>query len=199
MAVPLPDNPALSNTAPSLPDPGLPSPADLAQNEGRPDRGAEIEETDVWWGSYSGRTILPGFLICLSLTVLLLILDWYLGTWWRRSDLISSTVLSLIGALWFFQVTRCVYRMIAVNYRLTCRRLLYTRGFKLPDCHAIELVDVAEVWSVRGPLERLLGVGRIYVGAREAKSAPLVLDGVLAPDRVARLIRRRARQAQTRP
>jgi membrane protein YdbS with pleckstrin-like domain len=198
MAVPLPDNLALSSAASSLPDPGLPSPADPAQNGGKPDREAEIEETDVWWGSYSGRTILPGFLLCLLLTVLLLILDWYLGTRWRRSDLISSTVLSLIGALWFFQVTRCVYRMIAVNYRLTSRRLLYTRGFKLPDYRAVELADVAEVWVVRGSLERLLGVGRIYVGTREGKASPLVLEGVLGPDRVARLIRRRARQAQMR-
>jgi membrane protein YdbS with pleckstrin-like domain len=198
MAVPSPDNPALSSTASSLPDPGPPSPAVLAQNGERPDRGAEIEETDVWWGSYSGRTILPGFLLCLLLTVLLLILDWYLATWWSRSDLISSTLLSLIGTLWLFQGTRWLYRMIAVNYRLTSRRLLYTRGFKLPDCRTVDLADVTDVWVVRGPMERLLGVGRIYVGAREEKSSPLVLEGVSAPDRVARLIRRRARQPQMR-
>ena len=39
---------------------------------------APAEEIDVWWGSYAGRAMLPGFLLCLLLTLLLLALDGYL-------------------------------------------------------------------------------------------------------------------------
>lgn len=154
----------------------------------------KTEEIDIWWGSYAGRTMLPGFLLCLLLTILLLALDGYLESRNRRSDLVSSAVLALAAAAWLFQGTRCLYRMIAINYRLTNRRLLYTRGFKLPDGWSIELTQVTDVSIVRGPIERLLGVGRIALQVQDDTSAPLVLDGVPNPERVARTIRKRVRQ-----
>jgi membrane protein YdbS with pleckstrin-like domain len=195
MAAPLPDNPAFPAVPSSLSVPDTSAP-DREKGQGQPDRAPETEETDIWWGSYAGRAMLPGFLLCLFLTIILLALDWYLGSRQRRSDLMSSAVLALAAALWLFQGTRWVYRMIAVNYRLTNRRLLYTRGFKLPDSWAIELAGITEVTVVSGPLERLLGVGRIRIQVQDRSSAPLVLDGILAPQRVARTIRRRARQAR---
>ena len=47
-----------------------------------------------------------------------------------------------------------------------------------------------------GPLERLLRVGRISIQAQDGNPPPLVLDGVLNPQRVARTIRKRVRLAQ---
>jgi membrane protein YdbS with pleckstrin-like domain len=159
-------------------------------------RVAEREEIDIWWGSYAGRAMLPGFMLCLLVTVLLLALDWYLGFRHLRTYLISSAILSLAGAVWLFEGTRWFYRMIAVNYRLTNRRLLYTRGFKVPDNWTVELARVAQVSVLRSPLERLLGIGRISIQVYDSSLPPLILEAVLAPERVARTIRRRARQAQ---
>jgi membrane protein YdbS with pleckstrin-like domain len=156
----------------------------------------ETQETDIWWGSYAGRTMLPGFLLCLVVTIFLLAVEGYLGSRHWRSDLISSAVLALAGALWLFEGTRWVYRTVAVNYRLTNRRLLYTRGFTFPDSWAVELSRISEVVVMRSPIERLLGVGRIRIQVEDRNSPPLVLDGVLAPEHVARTIRRRARQAR---
>jgi hypothetical protein len=153
-------------------------------------------ETDIWWGAYAGRTMLPGFLLCLLLTVILLALDLYLKNGQRRSELISSLVLAVAGAIWLFQGTRWIYRMMALNYRLTNRRLLFSRGFKLPDTWAIELERLAEVLVLAGPAERLLGVGRIKVVVQDGSSSSFLLEGVLAPERVARIIRRRVRQAR---
>ncbi len=195
MAAPLPDKSALPGAASSLSAPDSSSRADPKEEEEERDRGPETDEIDIWWGSYAGRTMLPGFLLCLLLTISLLALDWYLETRNRRSDLVSSAVLGLAGALWLFEGSRWVYRMIAVNYRLTNRRLLCTHGFKLPDSWAVELARVTEVAVVCGPLERLLGVGRICIQVQNGKSRPFVLDGVLAPERVARTIRRRVQQA----
>jgi membrane protein YdbS with pleckstrin-like domain len=140
--------------------------------------------------------MLPGFVICLVLTIALLALDAYLGSQQWRSDLISSAILAVAGALWLFEGTRWVYRTIAVNYRLTNRRLLYMRGFKLPDSRAVELVRISQVTVASGPIERLLGVGRISIQLENESSPPLVLDGVLSPEHVARTIRRRVRQAR---
>jgi membrane protein YdbS with pleckstrin-like domain len=197
MAAPLPEKPALPAVPPSSSAPessAVPNP-----EEGREgaQRVLEEEETDIWWGSYAGRTMLPGFLLCLVVTIILLAVDAYLGSRQSRSDLISSAVLGLAGALWLFQGTRWLYRMIALNYRLTNRRLLYTRGFKLPESWAVDLADITGVDVLSGPFERLLGVGRLRIQV-DGNSPPLVLDGVLAPEHVARTIRRRAQQARTR-
>jgi membrane protein YdbS with pleckstrin-like domain len=196
MAGPLPDKPALPGGDSSLSVPNRSVPADRKDGEGQRDRASETEETDVWWGSYAGRAMLPGFLLCLVLTIILLALDWQFGSWHSRYDLISSGILGLAGAAWLFQGTRWFYRMIAVNYRLTNRRLLYSRGFKLPDTWAIDLPHITEVSVERGPVERLLGLGRIHIQVRDGKSRRFVLDGVTAPEHVARTIRRRVRQAR---
>ena len=198
MAAPLPNKPAPPRAASSLTDADSSAPADPRKRQTQAEHARLAQEIDVWWGSYAGRAMLPGFLLCGLLTVFLLALDWYLQTGKRRSDMMSSAVLGLVGAIWLFQGTRWVYRMIAVNYRLTNRRLLYMRGFKLPDCWAVELARVTDVSVLRGPLERLLGLGRIQIKVHGVRLPSVVLEGVRAPERIARIIRRRVRQARAR-
>ncbi|HLJ96730.1 MAG TPA: PH domain-containing protein [Gemmataceae bacterium] len=187
MAASLPDKPI-------LPD----SPARDGPNQSPGERRprAELEEVDLWWGSYAGRAMLPGFLLCLLLTIFLLAMEWYLGRRQARSDLISSAVLGVAGASWLFEGTRWVYRMTALNYRLTNRRLLYMHGFKLPESWAIELRQITDVSVMSGPIERFLGVGRIVVQTGGDKPGSVVLEGVWHPYRIARIIRRRVRQAR---
>jgi membrane protein YdbS with pleckstrin-like domain len=192
MEAPLPEKSAL----PALPAPPSRPDGSPEVGHGRSDRESDNQETDVWWGSYAGRTMLPGFLICLALTIALLSVDAYLASRQWRSDLISSAVLALAGALWLFECTQWVYRTVAINYRLTNRRLLYMRGFKLPDSRAVELARISKVTVASGPLERLLGVGRVYIHMEDEGSPLLVLEGIRAPEHVARTIRRRVRQAR---
>jgi membrane protein YdbS with pleckstrin-like domain len=196
MAAPLPEKSAFPAPPAPLPHSDGSAEPDQRVGHGPSERASDGQETDIWWGSYAGRTMLPGFLICLVLTIALLALDAYLGSRHWRSDLTSSAVLAVAGALWLFQGTRWVYRTIAVNYRLTNRRLLYMRGFKLPDSRAVELAHINEVTLTSGAFERLLGVGRISIHMENESLPALVLDGVLAPEHVARTIRRRARQAR---
>ena len=198
MAAPLPEKPALPAVPPSPSAAESSAAEDPEKGHGGAHRVLETEETDIWWGSYAGRTMLPGFLLCLVLTIILLALDAYLGSRQSRSDLVSSAVLGVAGALWLFQGTRWLYRMTAINYRLTNRRLLYTRGFKLVEGWAIDLAHIKHVGVVSGPVERLLGVGRIRIHVENETAPPIVLDGVLAPEHVARTIHRRARQARAR-
>jgi hypothetical protein len=196
MAASSPDKSEPRGAALSLSASDSPSSTDPRSGGERCHRVVEREEIDVWWGSYAGRTMLPSFLLCLIVTVLFLALDWNLEIRNLRTHLISSAILSLAGAVWLFEGTRWVYRMIAVNYRLTNRRLLYTRGFKVPDTWTIELTQISQVAVLRSPRERLLGVGRIQIHLQDSNLPPLVLEAVLAPERVARTIRRRARQAR---
>src|SRR5438876_10902698 len=122
MAAPSPDKPAFPGAA--APAAGSPTRDGSKRREGPRSRAAEMEEADIWWGSYAGRTALPGLLLCLLLTVVLLAIDWYLDSRNTRSDLISSAVLGLAGALWIFAGIWWVYRMIVIIYRLIDCRLL---------------------------------------------------------------------------
>jgi membrane protein YdbS with pleckstrin-like domain len=195
MAAASPDPPGVPSPASSLPSPGSSSRDGPTKEDARRSRAAATDEVDIWWGSYASRTMLPSFLLCLLLTIVLLAIDWYLEGRNERSDLISSAVLGTAVALWLFEGTRWFYRMIAINYRLTSRRLLCTRGFSLRDCRAVDLAQVTEVAVESSPIERLLGVGRILIHVQDGHPAA-VLDGVLKPRRVARTIRRRVRHAR---
>jgi membrane protein YdbS with pleckstrin-like domain len=150
------------------------------------------EEVEVWWGSYAGRTMVPGFLVCLLATTGLIIAVYAWGG--ARNPRQLAYLIS--SPLWLVQTGRWLYRMTAFNYRLTNRRLFVSRAFRT----AADVVDLARVERVRverGPLERRLGVGRVYVEA--AGTPPLVLRGVLHPNAVAGQISDQVQQARAHP
>src|SRR6266496_3749622 len=43
----------------------------------------ENQETDLWWGSYAGRAMAPGFIICALLTGLLI---WGVWLFWPKNE-----------------------------------------------------------------------------------------------------------------
>src|SRR5262249_38737658 len=95
-----PPRPALEPIPPAPPTP--------------PPAADDGEETDVALLGYSGRALAPGWLAVGLLAALL----WRLGPWpgdWLAAGLLGS------AALW--QLVRWGYRVAAVRYRLTTRRL----------------------------------------------------------------------------
>jgi hypothetical protein len=147
------------------------------------------EETEVWWGSFAGRTLAPGFVLCVLATAGALI-ALYAGD---VSPNPRRLAYLLVSPLWIVQAGCWLYRMTAYNYRLTTRRLFVSRRFAAAAT-AVDLARVERVRVQRGRLGRLLGVGRIRVEAAGAR--PLLLEGVLDPADVAALIASRAEQAR---
>jgi membrane protein YdbS with pleckstrin-like domain len=150
---------------------------------------AEAEERDVWWGAYAGRTMLPDFVLCGVLTAILVGIAWALRAWHGSTTIRYATQLC-IAVLWIWQFGRWSYRMLAVNYRLTTRRLFCERGFHHPGSPGLELSEVVHVAVERGPLERLLRVGRIRVVTHGDPERQLVLEGVHDPEHIASEIRK---------
>ena len=120
------------------------------------------EEVDVWWGSYSGWTMMPSLLVCIALTALI---AWFTWVTFRggRSGFVQLTFLSLAGSVWILQTLRWAYRSCSYNYRLTTRRLFRDLGF--------------------GTTRR-----RVVVYFQDQATRPLVLGGVRHPRNVADLI-----------
>ncbi len=154
-------------------------------------------ETDLWYGGYAGRTMTPSFLACGLLSAAILGL---LAAFWDaippdRSGLALLAALGGIAALGLFQIVRWLYRVIAFGARLTTRRLFYHRGLIYPNWKILPLGQVATVEVRANLVERLLGVGRVCLRLDHAAHAPIILEGISRPGRLAELIRRHAKPA----
>ena len=159
----------------------------------QPDAARRAAETDLWWGSYAGRTMTLSFTVCGLLTLLI-----YVGVriWVRERGWLQLAFAGFASAVWLVQLTRWCHRFFTYNYRLTTRFLYVDRGFlpivaqRLP----LEAIDCVQVRSSK--LGELLGVGDIWVLPRDPAEPPAVLEGVLAARRPAELIRDAVRKAR---
>jgi membrane protein YdbS with pleckstrin-like domain len=138
------------------------------------------QETDVWWGSYSGWTMLPSLLICIALTLAIIGGAW---TFVERRHL-QWTIWSLVGTVWLVQGTRWALRVFGHTYRLTTRRLFIQRGHFWQRRFQIKLADVQQVKVKRSPWSRWTGVGRIVIFPAHGAS-PVALEGVRQPEHAA--------------
>jgi hypothetical protein len=181
-------------SAPVADDTSSPPPA---QPGVAPEKTSEVapphaEEVDVWWGSYSPWTMLPSFLVCVSLTALI--------AWaaWHSLDriFVQLTILGAAGLVWLVQSYRLCRRVFGINYRLTTRRLFRDEGLVQPLSLALQLSAVARVQIRRNGYERLVGIGHLLVLCEDRAALPLLLEGVAAPQEVAELIRATALKAR---
>jgi hypothetical protein len=155
------------------------------------------QETDVWWGSYAGRTMTPSFVVCGLLTGLLIWGVWLI--WPKQEDrpyLERYTTYILVGAVWIFQLIRWGYRLVAINYRLTTRRLYCQRGFQTAATTTVDLKQIATIRIERNVWESYLRVGRLRIVSVNNSEDALSLDGVAHPDQIAALIMNQVQKAR---
>jgi hypothetical protein len=160
------------------------------------------QERDLWWGSYSGRAMLPSFIVCILLTAGFAGLSWYLfqTEYPHRGDMLRYAVYALAGSIWVFQLVRWGYRMVALNYRLTTKRLFYSHGFLYPPRDAIALDAVERVLVEQDWFQQRLGVGSVRIIMEKGKGpgSPVVLTGVWIPHRIGEMIEKAVRQVSPR-
>jgi hypothetical protein len=149
------------------------------------------QEVDVWWGSWSGRTMLPSVLVCVVLTGAVV--------WWAWSVVdrrfVQLTFWGLAGAIWLVQMLRWSWRVFGYNYRLTSRRLIVSHGHWPPRFALIELANIEHIRVEPYTHSRWTGVGKLVVTLRAGKGEA-VLEGVRRPQEIAELIGATMRQAQ---
>jgi hypothetical protein len=155
---------------------------------------AADEETDLWWGAYAGRTMLPSFLVCLAATGAIAFLAWLLVP----RGYVKPTILILGGLLWAVQALRVCHRTFGFNYRLTTHRVFRDHGVWRPRPLRLELTDIAQVTLKRQALERLLGIGQVLLQPEDRSRPSVVLEGVCHPDQVVKVLREALEKARAR-
>jgi hypothetical protein len=151
-----------------------------------------LEEIDVWWGSYAGRKMVPGFVLSGLLTAVFFGLAWYFREW--HGNVVRYWVQVAMGGLWTIELAWWVYRLVSAGYRLTTRRLLYYWGLFRPIRLEVDLKDVTQVIVEQKPLDRLLGVGRLRIATKDKPHA-LIFEAVTRPLEIANKIERRISRA----
>lgn len=144
----------------------------------------EAQESDLWWGSYSGWTMWPSFLVCLLLTGLLGWLDWR----FVQRELSQTAFLGLSTLLWLVQFTRFSARVFGYNYRLTTHRLFRDRGYSLKSRFNVNLKEIKQVHVRQSSLEKVVNVGRVVIHHAGSRGSPIVLEGIAQPVAVAQMI-----------
>jgi hypothetical protein len=186
---------APASEPPNEPPPTVEAPQPCGQGA---EAGSDAEqETDVWWGSYAGRAMVPSFLVCGLLSAAFAVGAWYIADAFPDIPYPPRYLAYVLTALvWLVQMLRWGYRTVTINYRLTTRRLFRDDGFTKPS----RVVELARMKAVAveqlGPLARRLGIGRLRIDAEE--TPPLVLDAVRQPEAVAEQIRGTAARARAR-
>ncbi len=158
----------------------------------------DAQETDLWWGAPSSRSMAPSFMLCGAMTAVIGFGAWYLYQlrpeslhWWRY----GAYLLALL--LWGQQIAQWSYRSVFVSYRLTSCRLRGDSGIRHPHQVVIELTQIKQVHPLPPTRrERWLRVGRVAVTASGPVSE-FILYGLPDPVAVAERIRAAATQAST--
>jgi len=158
-----------------------------------PESARRAAETDLWWGSYAGRTMTFSFAVCVLLTALI-----YAGvhTLVHERGWLQLAFGGFASALWLVQLTRWCHRFFTYNYRLTTRFLYVDRGFLrlIAQRFALEGIDSVEVRSSK--VGAALGVGDVWVFLEDPVQPAAVLEGLVAPQRAVELIRDAVRKAR---
>jgi hypothetical protein len=166
-------------------------PATDASSTAEAKAAALPEEVEVWWGVYSGWTMMRSFAVCVLLTGLIGWASWY----YVPEGWVKITVVGTSSIVWLVQMTRWARHVFGNNYRLTTRHLWVLYGVRQTALVAVELARVKLVTVEQTWLERRLGVGSISVVPEEGGAA-LVLRGVRQPFHAADLIRTTVKAAR---
>jgi hypothetical protein len=138
------------------------------------------DEVDLWWGSYSGWSMLPSFSLCILATALIA----WLSVLLVPASSSHLVIMGLAGAVWIVQLTRWAYRVFGYNYRLTSRRIYVDRGWLYSEAFRLDLMDIARVKVVTGSWQGIIRAGNVLLEKKAQGQSPLLLEAVRQPRRV---------------
>ncbi|MDB4749891.1 PH domain-containing protein [Rubripirellula sp.] len=117
-------------------------------------------EEELWNGGYSAKAMVGTWIMLAILSVATLILPLFLSF---LSFLTIPFSLGGIVLMWLVGAVVYGYRRFGVHYELTSQRFIHQTGILTRATDRIEVIDIDDVSFTQGPVQRMLGVGRITV------------------------------------
>ena len=136
----------------------------------------------VWKGGYSIQAMVGTWLTLAIISVFLLFLS-LLGVF------PSTTTLGvLVFVMWGVAVLVFGWRSLGTKYELTTRYFISQTGVLARKTSRIAVAEIAELSFVQGPVQRLLGVGRMKLGSSDQSGPQLHASGIARVKTVAGVI-----------
>jgi membrane protein YdbS with pleckstrin-like domain len=139
-------------------------------------------EEELWKGTYCPKAMIG---TALSLAVLTIV-GGVGASFAGHLGWIAWAIIALMAWLWLGLVV--LYRQLTVHYRLTSFRFFTETGLLSRVNNRIQVIDIDDVTTEQGPIERMLGLGTITIRARDETSPVLTLRGIENAPRVADMI-----------
>ena len=141
-----------------------------------------IEERTLWEGTYSGRAMFGHYLLGIVISLGMLLLSIYFGWswfWW--------TTLAVVVIVWCYIFFLYAKNRFGVRYRLTTHRFFHETGILLHKTDLIEIIDIDDITYKQTIIDRLTGVGTIYIDSTDRSHPQLSISGISDVHEVARL------------
>jgi membrane protein YdbS with pleckstrin-like domain len=162
-----------------------------AEPASRRGRLASIIEEVLWEGGYAPKAMTPQWLLAGVLTVVAVVAAVLLPEWWWAPLAVALLV-------WIYFGLSFAYKRLGLKYRLTNQRFIFEHGILRRVTDRVDLIDIHDLASEQGLIERYLGVGRITILADDRTTPRLVMDGIDDVQRVAGTIDKARRDEKLR-
>ena len=139
-------------------------------------------EEELWEGGYSAKDLVGTWVMLALGSVALLILPLFI----EFLALKVSVVLIVVG--WLVGAVLYGWRRFSVHYELTSQRFIHQTGILTRNTDRIEVIDIDDVSFTQGPVQRMLGVGRITITSSDRSHPLLHMIGIADVKSVAGLI-----------
>jgi membrane protein YdbS with pleckstrin-like domain len=146
-------------------------------------------EPDLYWAGHSGWAMLPGFVVGLVLSVVVMFGLTSAGDLVNLNPETTAFIrfwVVLIG--WVVAGVVWAYRGSSFVYRLTPQHLFVDFGLVYRPVPPIPLDEIEGIESRAWALRRLFGVGAVIVKAKDRP--PVVMSGIFRPPQFVAAIRR---------
>lgn len=148
---------------------------DAASALSRPASGraqiADEAEQVLWEGDFATKAMIGDWIAAGVVTLGLVIGSFYAQEW-------QWYVLGVIPLVWIAVLIKLAMHKLGVHYRLTNQRLFHEKGILSRTTNRIEVIDVDDVTVQQGPIERMLGVGKIRVTSSDRTDPEMVMHGI---------------------
>ena len=181
--------PAEEEPARATVDP-LETPADRIRDSMQPrPEAASDEETELWRGRYSRRTLIGAWLLCGLATVLLLALGiWFSVKGWMPVGVRWGIILVALFLVWGYPGLLLTYRRLSIRYRLTTQRFFHEAGILRHVTDRIEVIDMDDISYDQTILQRLVNVGTIHITSSDRSHPILDVHGIEDVKKVASMM-----------
>lgn len=139
-------------------------------------------EEELWEGGYSAKDMVGTWVMLAIGSVALLILPLFIEFLTLKVSVVLIVVGWLVGAVFYG------WRRFGVHYELTSQRFIHQTGILTRDTDRIEVIDIDDVSFTQGPVQRMLGVGRITITSSDRSHPLLHMIGIADVKSVAGLI-----------